>query len=77
MDIVAIREGKILLVECKTGKHPSIAPKQLSRILEISKTVGAIPVLAVRKKHREIKLFKMMEPGLGGTGLKAVSQVDG
>ena len=61
VDIIAIKQNRIVIIECKAGKHPSIQPKQLNHILEISKIIDAIPVLAVRKKHREIKCFNMME----------------
>jgi len=59
VDLIAIKESKMLLVECKTSLNPFLSPNQLNHILEISKKVKATPILAVRKKHREIKWFKI------------------
>jgi Holliday junction resolvase len=49
-------------------------PKQLNHILEISKNAGATPVLAVRRRHRSIRWFKMTEQGAEETGLKELEQ---
>jgi len=68
VDLVAIREGKIILLECKTGKNPSLPPKQLKHILEISERVGGSVVLAVRKKYRKIRWFKTTKLGIKEAG---------
>jgi len=34
VDLIAIREGRILLVECKTGRNPYFPPNQLSHIVD-------------------------------------------
>ena len=64
VDLIAIKEGKILLVECKTGLNPFLSPKQSNHILEISKNSNATPILAVRKKHREIRWFEVTEQNI-------------
>lgn len=51
----------MLLIECKSGFNPYLSPNQSNHIVEISKTVAATPILVVRKKHREVKWFKMTE----------------
>ena len=64
VDLVAIREGKILLVECKAEKHPSLTPKQLKHILEISEKVHGSVVLAVRRKHRGVRWYRATKRGV-------------
>ena len=70
--MIAIRKGRILLVECKAGLKPYLSPKQLSRILEISKDVDANPILAARKRHRAIRWFKITEGSVEEIELKGV-----
>lgn len=64
---MCVREGRILLVECKTGQSPYLPPKQLNHIMEISKKIEATPILAVRKKHQRIRWFMAEEEGLEET----------
>ena len=64
VDLIAIRNGAILLVECKAGLKPYLSPKQSNHILEISKNVGAFPILVVRKRYRGICWFKISEQGM-------------
>jgi len=53
-DLIAFREGAILLVECKV--HGYIAPAERRKILKLARQqVGGKPILASRKK-REIML---------------------
>jgi len=64
VDLIAIKEGRILLVECKTGLRPQVPPSQLSHSLEISKRVGGTLVLAVRRRHQKIRWFRVTETGI-------------
>lgn len=64
VDLIAIKEGEILLVECKTGLNPYLSTKQSNHILEISKRVNGTLVLAVRRRHREVKWFRATETGV-------------
>ena len=55
VDLIAIKDGGILLVECKAGLNPFLSSKQSNNIIDISKRVKATPILAVRKKHKGIR----------------------
>ena len=67
-----MKEGQILLVECKAGLNPYLSSKQLNNILEISKNSNATSILAVRKKHREIRWFKINDQNMKEVKLKEV-----
>ena len=74
VDLIAIREGKILLVECKAGLNPYLSPNQLNHIIEISKIAVATPVLAVRKRYREVRWFRITEHRIEETELKDLDE---
>ena len=74
VDLVAIKDGRILLVECKAGLKPYLSPSQSNHILGISKTINAISILVVRKRYKGIRCFKISEQGMKETGLKEVLQ---
>ena len=60
VDLVAFKDKRVLLVECKAGLNPYLSPKQSNHILEISKN-EATPILVVRRRHKGIRWFKMNE----------------
>ena len=62
VDLIAMKEGKTLLIECKSGLNPHLTPKQRDRILEIARIVHEEPVLVVRKKYRGLRWFTMTKP---------------
>lgn len=64
VDLIAMKEGKTLLVECKAGLNPQLTPKQKDRILEIAKIVQAEPILVVRKRYRGLRWFTMTNKSL-------------
>ena len=61
VDLIAFKDKRVLLVECKAGLNPYLSPKQSNHILEISKNVEATPILVVRRRHKGIRWFKMNE----------------
>jgi len=61
VDLIAFKDKQVLLVECKAGLNPYISPMQSNLILEISKDVGATPVLVVRRRYKGMRWFKMNE----------------
>jgi Holliday junction resolvase len=69
VDLVAIKEGRLLLVECKTGRNPYLSPTQVSSLLELSKKASGYLILAVRRRHRRIRWFKVAENGIVETML--------
>ena len=70
IDLVAIKNGRIALVECKTGLNPYLSPTQLSHILELAKRINATVIVAVRKKHRGIRWLGARENGIRETQLE-------
>ena len=64
VDLIAIKRGSILLIECKTGLNPYLSSIQLNHIIEISKITGSTPILAVRKKYRGIRWFRITEKNM-------------
>lgn len=70
VDLIAIKDGKILLVECKAGLNPYLSQKQMNHILIMSKKAGAIPVLAVRKRYRGTRWYRIKENSLKEIQLK-------
>jgi Holliday junction resolvase len=64
VDLIAIKDGNILLIECKTGLNPHLSTKQMNRILDISNKVGAMPLLVVRRKFRRMRWFQITDSGI-------------
>lgn len=57
IDLVAIRKGLVLFVQCKTSG--TLPPKEWNALLDLSESVGAVPVLAEREKVRGILFHKL------------------
>ena len=64
VDLVAVKQSQILILECKVGKHPSLPSKQLKRLLKISREVNGFLMLALRRRHQKIRWFRITEGGL-------------
>jgi len=58
-DLMALKPGESLLVECKTGRNPYVSQEALNRLKMLSQEIGATPVLAVRKAHRSIRFYRI------------------
>jgi len=57
VDLVCLKDGKSILVECKTNKR-SLNSNKRKELLAMATTSKAIPVLAYRKK-RKVKLVNV------------------
>ena len=57
IDLVCLKNGKSVLVECKTTKR-SLGKNGKKALLDMAKTSKAIPILAYKEK-RKIKLFNV------------------
>ena len=57
VNLVCLRKGVIVLVECKTDKH-ALGKKEKQALLEMAETASATPILAYREK-RQIKLLNL------------------
>jgi len=51
VDLVAFKDGRILLVECKVSRG-SLSEKQRRRLEELVEKIGAELILATKKKNR-------------------------
>jgi Holliday junction resolvase len=61
-DLVAVKNGEIQFVECKSRKkiyYTKPNAEQLSRLIEISNSCKAKPVLAVKLNYKEWKIFDL------------------
>jgi len=60
VDLVAIKKGIILFVQCKrTGYIPFEERKKLK---ELADSVGAVPIYATSERYRGIKMYVVLEP---------------
>jgi len=57
IDLVCLKNGKSILVECKTNKR-SLGKNGKSGLLDMAKTSKAVPILAYKEK-RKIKLLDL------------------
>jgi len=57
IDLVAIKKGLILLIQCKTGGE--FAMKEWNELFDLSEGIGAIPILVGRYGYKEIQYFKL------------------
>lgn len=65
IDLVALKPGQQLLVQCK--RDGVIAPAEWDRLLEIASWVAAIPVLAVNgPRGRGVAYWRLLGPKLRG-----------
>ncbi len=58
LDLIALKNGSILLIECKYSSR--ISQKDKSKMIEISKITYGKPILAIKKKYeRRIRLINL------------------
>jgi Holliday junction resolvase len=69
VDLIAVKHGELLLVECKAGLHPFLSTRQFRSLMEVARDAEATLLLAVRKRHRGIEWFEVTEKGLNETSL--------
>ena len=66
IDLVCLRNGKSVLVECKAGRS-FLGRERKQELLELAKQAGAAVVIA-RRRHRKVELTnledgRVLEPG--------------
>jgi Holliday junction resolvase len=54
VDLVCIRQGQVVLVECKYNDRPS--SQELERLGEIARVTGARVLLAVKPRYGKLKI---------------------
>ena len=60
IDLVCLRHGQTILVECKTEKS-ALGTRRRQELLSLAEAAGAVPLLSVRKKRK--LLFKNLRTG--------------
>jgi len=60
-DLIAVKQGSLLLVECKSGHNPYASPERLKQLSILIETIGAKALLAVRKDHEAIRFYEIAE----------------
>jgi len=53
IDLVCLRRGEAIFVECKTGKS-GLRRTRRQELLSLAEAAGALPLLSVRKKRKLI-----------------------
>jgi Holliday junction resolvase len=51
IDLVALKDGRILLIECKYNASMSRECREL--LIELARKAGARPILVAKKKHKK------------------------
>ncbi|MCS7125648.1 MAG: hypothetical protein NZ929_01885 [Aigarchaeota archaeon] len=58
VDLVALKNGLILLIECKYSSK--LIERDKSRLIKLADIAGALPIIALRKKYwRKIQLINL------------------
>jgi len=60
IDLVCLRHGEAIFVECKTEKS-GLGARRRQELLSLAEAAGAVPLLSVRKKRKLI--FKDLRTG--------------
>jgi len=62
VDLIALRDGKILLIECKYNTR--ISSERIDHLKKLAEEAGAKPILAIKKKYeRSIKFIDIDNGG--------------
>jgi Holliday junction resolvase len=62
IDLIALKDGRILLIECKYNVGMSQRRREL--LMDLARRAGARPILATKKRHR--KGVKLIDVASGG-----------
>ena len=60
IDLVCLRRGYVIFVECKTEKS-GLGTRKKQELLSLAEAAGAVPLLSVRRKRK--LLFKDLRTG--------------
>ena len=63
-DLVAVRDGKVQFVECKSRKktyYTNVNSEQLNELIRVANSCKAKPVLAVKINYKEWQIFDLNE----------------
>ena len=61
-DLVAVKDGKVQFIECKSKKKAYYSKEhlnQLNELIKIAKTCKAKPILAVKLNYKEWQFFDL------------------
>ena len=60
VDLVAVKQGLVMLVECKTGLHPHISNGELAKTVTLASKSGAKLILCFRRKFRQLRFYEVL-----------------
>ncbi len=60
VDLVAVREGCVMLVECKTGVKPHISREDLAKTLALAGKAGGKAVVCLRRKFHSLYFYEIL-----------------
>ena len=60
VDLIAVKQGVVMLVECKTGLHPHISNGELAKALTLASQSGAKTVLCFRRKFHRLRFYEVL-----------------
>jgi len=61
VDLVALKNGNVLLIECKYGSRLRIREK--SKLIELAEIAGGQPILAFREKYKHRVILVNLKTG--------------
>lgn len=62
VDLICIKDGRVLLIECKT-RQSALSKDRKEELLQLAKVSGALLLLASKKKHKiELTDLETNEP---------------
>lgn len=73
VDLVAVRKGEVLFVQCKKGGY--LPKHEWNPLLELAESVGAKPILATIAKKRGSIVFEELLGPKDGSGKKQPKEI--
>lgn len=60
VDLVAVKHGLVMLVQCKTGLKPYISRDEVEKTLTLALRAGGKAVLCFRKKFQKLRFYEVL-----------------
>lgn len=60
VDLVAVKQGLVMLVQCKTGLKPYVSKEELEKTLTLAMRAGGKAVLCFRKKFQRLHFYEVL-----------------
>lgn len=60
VDLVAVKQGTVILVQCKTGLRPYVSKEELEKTLSLAIGAGGKAVLCLRRKFQRLRFYEVL-----------------